>query len=194
MSPSFVPARRRLDDLWLPDEHNLKAWNYDPLQALNSDTRLELNSTRLVRVPVKETMTVSTFAMFVFRAGATLTANQNFMGLFSRSGDVFTRERLSGDLTNVWNATGMKYISMGTAITINPPDIWVAFLANGTTAPGPLMFEFPSGLQEAGLDGGGAALYKRRTFHAGSGHTSIPTSFNISVTSTHFHLPWCALR
>ena len=123
---------------WAPSHNGLKAASMDPTLA-TTNSALAGGFVWVRKIWVPETITVVNFELGVVAAGATLTAGQNFAGIYSSAGTLIAK---TGDLSGVWNSTGMKTAALtaeaGQSLTIQGgPGVWIygAVLSNGTTQP-----------------------------------------------------------
>lgn len=114
----------------VPDDHSLLAWAYDPRGAANS-TALTVGTVYMVKVQVTETgQTSSGMVLHVPAAGVTLTAGQNFVGLYDAAG---TRVAVSADQTVAWGTNGFKTIAWTAPVPVTPGFYYLAILTNGAT-------------------------------------------------------------
>jgi hypothetical protein len=85
---------------------------------------------QMIRVP---TSTVTNIVYGVNTAGATLTAGQNFVGLYDFSGNLIAS---SADQTTPFGSTGLKTAPLSGGPYNLPSGLYfISFLANGTTMP-----------------------------------------------------------
>ena len=111
-------------------DHGLEAWTHDPYPPQNS--QIATNGTAyFVRLNVRRDVTVDAIYWVITTGGATPTATQNQVGLYSSAGT-----RLA--VTNV-DASISGSGTQATAITAQALTagtfVWVAFLFNAGTAP-----------------------------------------------------------
>ena len=116
-----------------PDHWGLKAWNMHPAMA-GLGTALGANGTVYVMklyTPIR--LSITNIHMFVSTAGDTLTAGQNFAGLFDSSKALLGT---SVDQSTAWASTGWKTMVLaGAPFTVAPGYFYVAVFSNGTTRP-----------------------------------------------------------
>lgn len=104
-------------------------------------------------------------------AGATMTAGQNFVGLYNPSGN---QVGASADLSTTFGTTGNVAVALTSAWTppLGTTWCWVAFLANATTLP-----QFAgSNVSTAFVNWGRSLL--RTAISVATGLTTLPASFN----------------
>lgn len=131
-----VPVNAALGSLHasgaVASDHSLLAWAFDPRGAANS-TVLTTGALHLIKVQVTASgQTSSGMQMYVATAGVTLTAGQNFVGLYNAAG---ARVALSADQTAAWGSVGFKTIAWSAPVAVTPGFYYVAILTNGTTGP-----------------------------------------------------------
>jgi hypothetical protein len=119
---------------WLPSDQNFLAWPYDPAAGMvNSSVLSALGTLNLIRVNIRSAVSVTNVVALVAVAGGTLTAGQNFAGLYNSAG---TLVGASADQTANWGGTGQFTMPLtGGPFALPAGFYWVALLANGTTSP-----------------------------------------------------------
>lgn len=122
--------------VWEPPDASLKAWTFDPVAAVST---LTLNSGRIemarVRVGPAQAGTITGVVISVGVAGATLTAGQNLVALFTTGG---TRLGVSASQEANWTSTGVKQIAFTAPATgVAAGDYFIAILSVGSTAISP---------------------------------------------------------
>lgn len=114
----------------VPQDHGLETWTHDPYNGASS-ALLVNGRIYLVRMNVRRAATVSTVWWSIATPGATPTAGQNWVGLYSSSG-----ARLA--TTNV-DASVAGSGAQATAITPQSlaagTFVWAAFVFNAATPP-----------------------------------------------------------
>lgn len=111
-------------------DHSLLAWAYDPRGAANS-TALTSGTVYLIKVQVTASgQTSNGMVVHVPNAGVTLTAGQNFVGLYNAAG---TRVAVSADQTAAWGSSGFKTIAWTAPVAVTPGFYYIAILTNGAT-------------------------------------------------------------
>lgn len=113
-------------------EFGFKAWNY-PLPLVTAGTALSANGTvHVVKVEFQVNTLITNLHVHVATAGATLTANRNWAGLYSAAGALLAS---TADMSAVWNASGFKTMALSAPQTVTPGYGYVALVSNGTTRP-----------------------------------------------------------
>lgn len=89
-----------------------------------------------LRIPVPVTISVTNMWIYVNTAGATLTAAQNLLGLYTSAGAKIAQ---TADQATAWTATGLKSAALtgGPFTIVGGPNVYVyaAILSVGTTPP-----------------------------------------------------------
>ncbi len=159
-----------------PQFHGIKGWTYDP-GTLNSNGRtFSAGILALVAVPIPVTATITSVNTYVIVGGATLTAGQNLVGLYSSSGTLLTG---SPDQTTAWASAGPNVIALTTpqSVTGGPSVfVWVGFLFNGTTGPQIICNGGSTASANIGL-----SAANTRFGHYGTAQTALPTITPASI-------------
>ena len=169
-----------------PSDCGYVAWTYDPVLATSAGAALTTGTVYLVRVNIKTTAVVTNIVCDVTVLGATLTASQNWLALYSSTGTLIGQ---STDQSGVWTSTGIKTAALtGGPFTLAPGFYWVMFLSNGTTPPGMLRAaNFSSVSANAGFTTGTARV-------AQNGTGTVPPSPLVVGSNTLGQLSlWAAL-
>ena len=161
-----------------PSDLGYVTWSYDPayLNGTFTGAALPGGNLYLAQCPVRATTSISSIGMWITAGGSGLTAGENFAGVYGITLSTGTATLLAttADLTSSWGSTGLfsATFSPATPVTISPPFVWAAFLANGTTKPSLAL----TGNQTAGW-ANGRAVYARFGTVTGP-FTSLPSSFD----------------
>lgn len=117
-----------------PGDNNLLAWNYDPAVGGTTSTPLGANGTCYVqKLRIDKRVSVTNLHAWVITAGATLTANQCFAGLYNGSKALVAS---TADQSTAWASTGGKTMALaGGPFACDPGTYYVVLMANGTTRP-----------------------------------------------------------
>ncbi|MFE0472423.1 right-handed parallel beta-helix repeat-containing protein [Streptomyces sp. NPDC058947] len=171
------------DGLAMPSDQGLLAWTGDPVGAAATG-QPSSGTLRLARIIVREPVTLSSIWLSVATAGATLTAGQNLLGLYSSAGVLLGQ---TADQSTAWTTTGVKQAALTTPYTATPGRYYLAILTNGTTPPTLHALAAPaSGPVNAGL-----TVSTGRFLIGPSGQTSLPanlTMANNTLLSTSYWL------
>ena len=168
--PLVVPAV--LPNEPLPADHGYSTWTYDPVLTVVSTANAS-GTVSATRIPVRQTITVSTIDCFVSVAGATLTAGQNLLGICTSAG---ARIAVTADQSAAWVSTGYKTAALigGPFTIIGGPNVFIYALSLSSGTP-PAAFRGLNLLatlvnvnQPVGL--GGRSVLQ-------TGQTTIPTTF-----------------
>lgn len=135
----------------------LLAWNYDVGLSSNS-TAPTTNVVNLVRINIRQAISVTNVLIGVTTAGGTLTSGQNFVGLYNSAGTLIGT---SADQTTAWGTTGLKTAALtgGPFALAAGTFVWAAIVSN-TGATTPALFRTAS-LNAAGMNAGFAAATAR---------------------------------
>ena len=127
----------------------------------------------------------------VNQTGVTLTANQNFLGLYTSAGAKLAQ---TADLSTVWTSTGepTTHALTGAPISVTGGAdvfVYVMILTNGSTGVG--LRGLPTGAlqREMGLVAGTF----RNAYDTFSGATALPASFTPGSTAVDNAYYWCGL-
>ncbi|HEY9370450.1 hypothetical protein [Streptomyces sp.] len=173
------------DPTFTPDDHGLVTWTHDPATIRSASDRVTTGSVYLCKVKIVNRSTVvSTIHYGVVDAGATLTANQNFVGLYSSSG---TRLAVSADQTTAFGSSGAKTAAI-TPQTLAVGTYYVAILSVGTTPPSFAQGNGASSVLNAGLTTGASRFLVGPTTQ-----TSLPASITLGSQSGTNGSRWAAL-
>jgi hypothetical protein len=124
---------------------------------------------------------------WITAAGGTLTAAQNFVGLYNSAG---TKLAASADQTTNFGTTGLIDAAMVSGpITVTPPFVWVAVLTNGTTGPSFLK----AANQTAPWANGKLAVASSAYGTILSGQTSLPASITPGSIAQASQEYWAAI-
>jgi hypothetical protein len=117
-----------------PGSHNLLGANFDPALAVANAAAMTAGVLYLHKVVMPSGGAISKVWFTVGVAGATLTAGQNFVGVYDSSGNLLAQ---SADLSGTLNSTGIKSISLTapTPAVAAGGSVHVAILWNGTSSP-----------------------------------------------------------
>jgi len=132
------------------------AWNYD-LGVASNGSAPTTNVVNLIRVNVRQALSVTNVVLASTTAGTSLTSGQNFAGLYNSAGTLIGT---SADQTTAWGTTGLKTAALvGGPFAVAAGFVWVAFVSNtGSTTPA---FFRSASVAAAGLNGGFAAATAR---------------------------------
>lgn len=174
---------------FLPSDVGWLAWNYDPALIVNSSTLPSLGGIVLIGVNVRSPVSCTNVITVVSTAGGTLTASENFAGLYNSAGTLIGT---SADQTTAWGSAGAGLKTMALAggpFTLPAGMYWVALVANGTTSPA-----FGRNVNNvAGLVNGANSAATSRYGGILSGQTSLPGSITPSSITQQGVGFWAAL-
>lgn len=167
-------------------DHGYLAWSMDPANTVASTANIS-GTLYGTRVEIPTTIRVTNVSVYVATAGATLTAGQNLLGLYTSAGVKIAE---TADQTTAWGTNGAKVAAFtgGPFTVVGGPKsfVYVAFLSVGTTPPTfrgsnvtalALNINLPAGL--------GARSTSQAT------QTTIPATFAPTIVAQFAQ--WCAL-
>lgn len=114
-----------------PDDHSLTHWTQDPV-ANAGGTAPTSGTVQTIKLWVRQPMTASLLAVGVTTPGVTLTAGQNFLGLYNSLG---IRIGLTADQSAAWLTAGYREAAIVAPVALTPGAYYVAILANAATPP-----------------------------------------------------------
>lgn len=173
-----------------PRDFGLSAWSMDPMLAsaglAGTGGRLYL-----IRIQIPSTIQVSNILVNMSTAGTTLTAGQNFAGLYDSAGNQLAA---TADQSTAWaGSTGLLTMALtGAPITVTGGSdafIYAAILANGTTRPSFSCSPTSSTTVSNALLPSTAS----RNGHVATGQTSLPSTVSTSFTNSQTQLWWVGL-
>lgn len=171
-----------------PAAQGLSAWAFDPAAATASTT-LTGGTIYLVKISNPPADTVTKVYWGVATAGATATAGQNHVGLYSSAG---TKLASTGVDSDAGAGTGLKTTTI-TGQLLDPGSYYyVAFVFNASTVP-TLVRAFTGNTAAATASAGATASGYRFAVN-GTAQTTLPSSLTLSNNSTtNAHAIWAAL-
>lgn len=167
-----------------PGDHGFETWSHDPYYPASSVIAVN-GRIYAIKLPIRRPCTIDTLWWSVATAGATPTAGQNWVGLFSSAGVRYGQVGVDGDISS----TGGKP-SVITPQALDPatdPYVYQLFLFNAATAP--TLVRGSSFESTPNLNLATAAL---RAAVVASGQTALPASFNPATLTTNGCLTFLA--
>lgn len=172
--------------VFLASDTSFLAWNYDPA-FMSTGQVLTTGVVYLVRINVRSPMTVTNVILFLSTAGASLTANESFAGLYNSSGTLIGA---TADQSTAWTSGSavMKTMALaGGPYALTTGYYWVGIVSNGGTQPTfGRWASFALTSSNAGL---AAAGYRWATNGTGTSLANITPSAN----SSYQQQLWAAL-
>lgn len=159
----------------IPSDMTWQAWTADPGTANAASGALTAGSVYLAEFFLRSPATLTNVVLFVVTAGATLTAGQNFAGVYDSSG---TQRAVTADQTTNWGSTGLVTAAFTSAFSAPAGRFYVAVVSNGTTPPSFRASGASTALANAGL----AAANLRYAINA-TAQTSLPASITLSSST-----------
>lgn len=175
-----------LTNEFTPYDHGLLAWSGSP-ENVESTGQPSSGSIRMIKIILRRPATITNIMIGISTAGASLTASQCFVGLYTSAG---TRVGLSADQSTNWTTNGTKSIALTTPYSAAAGSYYVAILANGTTIPNFYANNSPSiAVNNINLAAGAG-----RYLNGPSSQTSLPSSITMGSTSTAATSYWVAVN
>lgn len=114
-----------------PQDHNLLSWNI-PLGTLSGSSGPTSGTVVTVKVFLRQPATVTNVCIAIGAAGVTLTAGQNFAGLYDAAG---IRLGITADQSAVWNSAGFKQMALTAPVAVAAGAYYVGIVSNAATPP-----------------------------------------------------------
>jgi hypothetical protein len=169
-------------------DSKLLAWNF-PVEYCNAGYQPSGGVVFAAKILLSATVSnVKNVVVTVNTPGATLTAGQNLAALYNSGGTQIGAT--TADQSSNWTTVGMKTMQVSAGgVTVSPPFVVVALLANGTTAPA-----FARGYSSNAVNGNLVAtdVFKWSNSPAG-GITSLPGSIPITTYVANPQAVWAGL-
>jgi hypothetical protein len=115
-----------------PADTGVIAWTADPFVCSTNAQALVAGKLMLAAFWVRKTATISTIGINVPTAGATLTASENWAGVYNSSGTLMGQ---TADQSTAWAGTSTQSMAITSPFSAPGGMYWVALLFNGTTPP-----------------------------------------------------------
>lgn len=114
-----------------PLDHELLSWNI-PLGTLSGSSGPTSGTVVTVKVFLRQPATVTNVCIAIGAAGVTLTAGQNFAGLYDSSGILLGT---TADQSAVWNSAGFKQMALTAPVVAAAGAYYVGIVSNAATPP-----------------------------------------------------------
>src|SRR4051812_22557756 len=112
-------VRPWLNTAWLPTDHGLLTWNYDPILTTSGTVaNLGVNAFFSYAIKVGYSATATGLVYHVISAGSGPTANSNALGLYAPPS--YNLVASTADLGSTWTSTGIKTTPFTSTVTVNP--------------------------------------------------------------------------
>ncbi|MEU9349043.1 hypothetical protein AB0D74_48385 [Streptomyces sp. NPDC048278] len=162
-------------NLWVPSDHGLKAWSFDPACSSPNGTALSTGFIYLVELILRQADTLSNVHAVIGTAGSGLTSGQCLAGYYTTAG---SRAGITADQSTVWNSVGSKAMPLLTPYVAPAGKLFAAFLFVGTTSP---VFACGSTLGNTFTPGNAnLSVGAYRFCRSASGQTALPASITLS--------------
>lgn len=121
-----------------PSLDSLLAWSADPVNASGSFILTTAGTLYKVRIPLKENFKFTNVLLWLVTKGATLTANQCFMGLFAEGTRKLLGKVSAAETIAKWEAANGTLLTVPLEVPVSnvgPGYVDLGMFFNGTTAP-----------------------------------------------------------
>lgn len=160
-----------------PADHGFETWSHDPYYPASSVIAVN-GRVYAIKLPVRRAVTVPALWWSVGASGATPTAGQNWVGLYSPAGQQLQQVNVDAQISS----TGGKR-SVITPQALDPdaqPFVWQLFLFNAATAP-----TLVRGSSFETTPNMNLATTALRAAVVASGATALPASFDPATLTTN---------
>lgn len=177
---------------WQASDNNFLGADFDPLLTDSTGDLLNNGQICLSKTWLPASVTVANLIVIVTAVGTSLTAGQNWGGLFSSTGTLLAK---TADQSTPWATTGVKTMALtveaGQSLTQGGSGVYVygALLVN---AVGSYRFARARAQAATSLANQGLTSLNHRFGDSGSGQTTLPASI-ASTGTTSGHTLWMAL-
>jgi len=173
----------------LSNLYGYAAVSFDPVFALNS-LAMPLGQIQMIRVDLIRAATISTITQCVVGTGVTLTAGQNFAGIYDAAG---TRLAQTADQTTAWGTTGTKDMALTAPVVLPAGTYYVAYLVNAATSPTFLRIVNASALSGFVNHNFTVSNGRFTTVGATGSATSLPASIDLSTRAFSITSWWAGI-
>lgn len=190
---SLLDLDSRINDLQeaqpaSPAEQNVIAWTWDPATTITGSIPTT-GTVNMAKIWIRQPALINNVALTVVTAGVTLTAGQNFAGLYDSLGN---QVGVTVDQTVAWGTTGLKDMPLTVPYNAAVGAYYVTFVANGTTAPS---FGRGSSLAAGGATVNiGLTAVDARYATGPVAQTSLPASIVMAARTIDTRAWWAAVK
>lgn len=170
-----------------PSDASILAWNFDHRFA-NGQSTATAGTLFMARLEVLSAITATNLLLAVQTAGSTLTASQNFAGLYNSSG---TRLAQTADQSGTWTSTDIKEMALTSPVAITAGTYYIGILANGTTPP-QFVRTIGSSVLTSFANRGTTAATARWSI-GGTALTALPASVTMGSRTFNAQCYWAAI-
>jgi hypothetical protein len=114
-----------------PMDHGAVVFTFDPAANSGSST-IATGTPFMSKVWLREPATITSLGVSITTAGGTLTAGQNFVGIYNQAG---SRVAVSADCTAQFALTGFQAIPLTAPALLAAGPYYLTLLANAVTSP-----------------------------------------------------------
>lgn len=174
---------------WQADEQGFVAWTYDPLVA-NSTSSLTAGTVFMAAVKARKSFTLNNINILLGAGGTTLTAGQNFAGVYNDAGTLIG---VTADQSASWATAGYKTMAVTSPSSQTAGNYYVAIVSNASTVP---TIQRQAAASAAAYNAGLSAAQARWS-SGGTGFTgltSLPGSVTMSNRGSGATTFWAAIN
>lgn len=159
---------------WAPADYGVLAWTADPATAA-SNIAISTSGTFLGSIiKLDQAATVSNIIYAVTTAGATLTANTNYIGIYSvTSGSLLAQ---TADQSTAWTTTGVKTTPVLTPVALAVGEYLIAHICTATTKPA-----LSASSAAGGLTSYGRTTSSYRGYFSSTVYTALPATRPVAI-------------
>jgi hypothetical protein len=119
---------------FLPSDHGMLEWNFDPAAGIVGGTVQQAGKPALARINVRTPMVVSNIWLHVVTGATGQTANQNFVGIYNPAGTLLGSSA-AGSLDAKLTTGAVVTQPLSAPVSLGPGFYWVAalFQSSGTS-------------------------------------------------------------
>lgn len=167
-------------------DHGMIAWSID--HAASTGTQAPTAGTLfMVKVSVPNATTINSVGLGVSSTG-TLTAGQNFAGIYNSSG---TLVATSADETTNWGSVGFRVSTMTTPFSASPGYYYIGLLMNGTP---PVLARGSNYTASATIANANLTAATARFATGGTALTALPASVTMASRTLSSTAWWMTIQ
>jgi hypothetical protein len=170
-----------------PADFGWGGWSHDIAACSSAGVLSAAGFVYLIALPVRGVQTITNIILAISSAGATLTAGENFAGLY-QNGNLLAS---TADQSTNWQSTGIKVMALSTPQTINASNgtVYAAFFVNGTTRPNFIGTSIGSAIWDSLASSSPFQRYAYDSTNTGR-TTSLPTTLGTLAVTATFWAAW----
>lgn len=172
----------------LPSEQGFAGWTFDP-STMGGGSGTAFGVVYTAKIILRTSAVITNVCFYVNSLATTLTAGQNFAGLYDSTG---TRLGVTADQSTNWTSIGFKAMPLsGGPILLSPGTYYTSFVSNGTGTFGVGRASNASSAGDGANFGLTASSY--RFAFGPTAQTSLPTSIALGSRTVSPLIFWYGL-